>query len=89
MNLLMVGVGEGGVYTLRLPVFDFGFRWFSFIVTVLCRTLRDGRPCQLHDRESYTDFRDRLWGPVASSVHTVFCNPDGRRQCFVHYLAKL
>lgn len=49
---------------------------FSFPVRVLCRTcLRDGRTCQLRDRESYTDLRDRVWSSLARSLHTFFCNP--------------
>jgi hypothetical protein len=49
---------------------------FSFPVRVLCRTrLRDGRTCQLRDRESYTDLRDRVWSCLARSLHTFFCKP--------------
>jgi hypothetical protein len=86
MNLPMVEVGEVGVYSLRMPVFDFGFGLLANVLINCKSALQNSSSWWA----SLSAARHRLpWSTVASSVHTVFYNPDGRRQCFAHYPAKL
>lgn len=43
--------------------------------------------CQTR-KESHTELYDHVWGYLACSMHTLFCNPVGCVECYVQYPVK-